>query len=275
MFVVLPLSMHAQQFDDIQGKDIDIFLSKEIMGIRDMSGLKLINSIGITDKQGLIVAAQNQLLRIGYYAYQIRKIQGKTIETFCVIGSDIYYVSKSTLYKIDSNNVETKVMPLPFSLKSIWAGQELFYAAKSIGKESRLYAFSPEQKKSKSIFSTEHKICSVDELGAIVCVLTENSLVLINTEKKQYIETPIDTNSIGTPMSLAVDKRKGAFYISTAQGIYRIYKKSLEKISNETGILYFDTDGLIVFRAELSSVIRLRNSLLYPPEKGVLIEIKD
>ena len=273
LFASLPFTLHAQQFDDIQEKNIDVFLSKEIMEAREMKNIKLVNSIGITDAQGLIVASPNFIYRIGYYAYQTRKVKNKTIESFCVVGSDVYYASKSKLYKIDTDNVETEVMPLPFSPKVLWAGQELIYAAKSIGKENRLYVFSPDQKKNKSIFTTESKILCVDELGAIICVLTDKSLVMINPDKKQYLENPINTMNMGELKSMAIDKRKGVFYFSSTQGIFRIYNESIQKVCDITGILCYDLDGMMVFNAEEPYIIRLRNNLLYPPAKGVPIEL--
>lgn len=272
---ILSPGVTAQELSDIEGASLDVFLSKEIMEVREMKNIKLVNSIGITDAQGLIVASPNFIYRIGYYAYQTRKVKDKTIESFCVIGSDVYYVSKSTLYKVDTDNVETKVMALPFSPKALWAGQEYFYAAKSIGKECRLYAFSPDEKKYKAIYTTESRILCVDELGAIICVLTEKSLVMINPDKKQYWETPINTKNMGELKSMAIDKQKGVFYFSSTNGIFRIYNESIQKVSDITGILCYDLDGMIVFNAEVPYVIRMRNGLLYPPVKGVPIEIKD
>lgn len=268
-------SLHSQELDDIGSKSIDVFLSKEIMELRGWSNVKLVNGIGITDAQGLIVASPNCLYRIGYFAYQTRMIKDKKIESFCVVGSDAYYSSKSTLYKIDTNNVESQVMQLPFSPQALWAGQEMIYSAKSIGKENRLYVFSPELKKSKTIYTSDSKILYVDELGPIICVLTEKSLVMINTEKKQYIENPINTKNMGAVKSMTIDKRKGVFYFSTTQGIYRTFEGAMQKVCDMKGLLCYDRDGIIVFNADESYVIRLRNSLLYPPEKGVLIEIKD
>lgn len=275
LIALVPHSLHAQQFDDIEDKNIDVFLSKEIMELRGWSNVKLVNGIGITDAQGLIIASPNCLYRIGYFAYQTRTIKNRKVESFCVVGSEVYYSSKATLYKIDTNNVGSQVMQLPFSPLALWAGQEMIYAAKSIGKESRLYVFSPKLKKSKAIYTSDSKILCVDELGPIICVLTEKSLVMINPDKKQYIENPVNTKNMGAVKSMVIDKRKGVFYFSTTQGIYRTFEGAMQKVGDMKGLLCYDRDGLIVFNAEEPYVIRLRNNLLYPPAKGVRIEIKD
>ena len=148
---LLSASLYAQ-YESNTDVYTDLFLSKSMLDSSGMRDIKFLNGIGVTTDRFIVLSTENCFYKVGFCMYYPRKVRERKINSFCVVRSDVYYASGVKLYKIDTNNNNTEVMAMPFSPKSLWAGRELIYATKNIGKESRLYAFSPEKKKSKCFF---------------------------------------------------------------------------------------------------------------------------
>ena len=210
---------------------VDVFLSKSIVKQTELKGVKLLNDIAVSSSQNLLLASNNCLYCIGYGDYVARKVTGKRIITFCVLDNDVYFVSdKAYLFKIDTNNVESRIMKLQFTPQKTWSGYQMIYACAKQGKTSKLYAIFPARKAVYELYSSTASIVGVDEYGPIVFILTSRCIVVANMKDKVTTEIPIGTDKYGELKSLAIDKKTGGIYISTSKGIYRAFEGQFQKV---------------------------------------------
>lgn len=253
---------------------VDAFLTKSIAKRTAMKSAKLLSDIAVSENQNLLLSSNNCFFCVGYGTYVSRKVTGKKIATFCILGNDVYFTNKSNLYKIGTDNNERRIMRLSFTPKKIWSGNHVIYASVQKGNGDRLYAIFPEKNKPIDFISTSSPIISVDEYGPIVFILTKRSLIMAFVEKATYTEVPINTESLGDLISLAIDKDNGTVYISSSNGVFLMNDGLFQKVCNDIGILCYDKDGMLIFNNKTPFVIRLRNNYLYPSPNGVVIEIK-
>lgn len=273
VLLMLCVCVNAQeQYDD--GSNFDVVVSKDVIKGTALAKTTLLGDIASSSSQGVMLASSNSFFRVGNGKSSPRKVSGKKIVSFCIVDNNIYFTDKSNLYKIGTDNKETKVMQLPVAPRKIWSGKKVVYAVCRKGKTDNLYTIFPEQKKNILLFSTQSSILGVDELGSLIAVMTDNSLVMIDVKDKGFMTIPVNVEGIGQLLSLAVDKATGGIYLSASNGIYRLYDEHLQKISNDIGVLCYDKDRMLVFNNKEPYVIRLRNSFLYPKPQGVVIEIK-
>jgi hypothetical protein len=253
---------------------VDVFLSKSIVKQTELKGAKLLSDIDVSSNQNLVLSSSNCFYCIGYGEYASRKMSGKKISTFCVLDNDVYFADKSNLYKIGTDNQESRVICLSFVPRKIWSGKQVIYAVCRKGKSDNLYAIFPEQRKTVQFYSSSSLIVGVDEFGPLVCILTENNLVIVNVKDQEYTVIPVNVKETGKLISLAIDQTNGDIYLSSANGVYRAFEEQFQKVCRDVGILCYSIDGMLIFNNKDPFVIRLRNNLLYPVPKGVIIEIK-
>lgn len=263
------------QVNDSVNIGIDVLVSKDIVKGTELAKSTLINDVDVSTSQSLVLASNDCFFCIGYGDYYARRVSGKKISTFCVIDNDVYYCDKSTLYKIGTDNKESKVMRFSFVPRKIWSGKQVIYAVSKKGKkEEQIYAVFPEQKEAIPFYSSSSSIVGIDEYGPFLIVLTEKAFVMIDVRAKEYEEFPVNIEETGKLLSLAVDQSTGSVYISSVNGIYRVFEEQFQKICSDVGILCYDIDGMLIFNNKDPFIIRLRHNLLYPIPDGVIIEIK-
>lgn len=272
--IAITIDAKAQVDSIVTIPEIEIILSKKMMEGSALEKNKYLADIGMSESQNLILATNNSFYCIGYGGYVSRSVGKKSIKSFCIIGNDVYFADKNALYKIDTNDIESKVMSIPFTPQRMWAGKKMMYAVKTVGKESRIYAFLPNEYKTVCFYTASDTVICVKEFRKHIMALTNHSLLFIDAENRKYAETPIDNKVFGKLISIAFDEYWGAFYLATSQGVYRVYEKEVQMLCKDTGTLCYDKDGIIIFNAQDPYVIRLRNNLLYAPKKGVNIEIR-
>ena len=254
--------------------DIDVFISKDIVNGTELAKCVLLNDIDVSSSQALVLASNNCFFCVGYGNYVSRKIKGKKISSFCVVGNDVYYSEKSNLYKAEGANWSTKVTTLSFTPRKLWSGKKEIYAVCKKGKNDDVYVISPDKKEMINFFSTSKPVVSIDEYKSLIFILTENSIVMISIKEKKYEEFPVNLKETGKLLSMAIDQANGIIYLSATNGVYRVYDNNFQKICRDIGILCYDVEGMMLFNNKDPFVLRLRNSLLYPEPQGVVIEIK-
>ena len=253
---------------------VEVFLSKDIVKKTELARCSLLNDIDVSSSQNLLLASNDRFFCVGYGDYYARRVTGKKISTFCVLGNDVYFADKSVFYKIGTDNKESKVMRLPFVPRKIWSGKQVVYAVCRKGKGDDVYAVFPEQKQAIQFYSTPSSVVGIDEFGPFLFILTEKSLVMIEVKGRKYEEFPVNVKETGKLLSLAIDQSNGNVYLSSANGIYRVCDGHFQKICKDVGILCYDIEGMLVFNNKDPFVLRLRNSFLNPAPQGVVIDIK-
>ena len=273
MLVVFGAKAQSYDYDSVK-VDIDVFVSKEIAKGTELSKYPLLNDIDVSSSQVLVLASSNRFFYVGYGNYLSRKVTGKRISSFCVVGDDVYFSDKSNLYRVESDKGETKVMNLPFIPRKLWSGKQDIYAVSRKGGKDDVYVIFSKNWETINFFTSSSSVISIVEYKSLIFILTEKSIVMMNIKEKKYEEFPINLSETGKLLSMSIDKSTGSIYLSSTNGIYRIYEREFQKICNDVGVLCYDIDGMLIFDNKEPFVLRLRNSLLYPAPKGVVIEIK-
>lgn len=268
-------SQSEKKYEDIK---IDVFLSKSIVQNTKLQNVLFLNDIALTDNRNLYLASNNCFYRIGFGLFDEHIIKGKKITTFCSVGNNIFFADKKTLYIIDSNGKESVYVTLPQTPQKIWAGSStIYWLTKQKNNTYKLYGLLINTKKNIEIWSSKRPVLDVAEFSGTITLLSDNKLYIIDINQKKQLELPLKQELLGKASNIAADNANGSIFISSATGTYMISQKKITKICKDSGLLCYDNDGLIIFTPNDKSLIRLRNEIIYTPEKskGVIIEILD
>jgi tetratricopeptide (TPR) repeat protein len=277
LFLLFPILLYAQEHD---GMLADVFLSETML--KEVSiKTKLINSIDYTNDGFLLVSSSNQFYVLGIgFIEQLFNPTKKNIDAFTITPEGkLHIVSGKELCKIDTLGNFRKIYSLPNTKMGIASDEDKIYVFDQLIqkglKEYSLFSLDRKLFWKKSI-SMKTPITSVFEYKSSLFFSSENKLYCSNEQTKSFIEIislPQKTNTI---ISIVGDSIHNALYFSSKDTIYRIKGNKLEYVSTEFGgILRYDGEGLLIFNPEKSVVIRLRNSMLYPPSEEYKLEQED
>lgn len=271
IFFLCALGVSAQS---ISKTSIDLFLSDSIIDKTNMKDVPFINSVCVTKNRYILLSSKDSLYFVGYGGYRTYKPIAKNITAFCISDSSIYCVEKNRIFQINSRKGETLLMKLSFTPFNMWGGENLIYASSIEKGENLLYVIYPKTKKVKRLLHLENKIVSVVEYNTNIYVFTSNELIIVNSKNSSYITIPLPQTIIKGISSAVIDKNRGGIFFSCIDGLYRFYNQELHKLYSDNGILCYDEDGLILFNASQHFLVRLRNNMIYPQPKDIIIEIK-
>lgn len=277
-YFVIILLLHSlfiySQISSERKKTIDIFLSDEIIEKTNMRNVSFINNMCITKNRYILLSSKDSLYFVGYGGYNTYKPHAKSITTFCILDSNIYYAEQDKIFQVNSEKGESLVLKMSFAPLNLWGGEKLIYASFIERSKNILYAIYPEEKRVKQLLYLNNKIVSVVEYYSYIYIFTTKEMIIINSKNGSYI-TILLPQEIGKEIySAAIDKKNGGIFISCTNGLYRFYKQEFHKLSSDKGILCYDKDGLILFNSSQHFLLRLRNNIIYPQLKKVIIEIK-
>lgn len=272
ILVVFTTGMTAQDVS-VQDKLIDVFLNKTITAGTELENVHFLDDIAVTRGQSMLLASSDAIYNIGYGAFTSCKMADKELSAFNILNDKIYFAAQSTLYRLNAGDKAKKVMELPFNPHRMWGGSEVLYAFASDTNRNSLYAIEPNKGECTKIFKAESPIVGVGEFGECLMILCEDGFYEFHVRKGEYIKLPYNRRALGKLCSMTIDTRTGTIYLSAENGVFRIYEKQVQKICGDTGTLFFDADGLLVFNAQSPYILRLANELLYPDEK-VIIQIR-
>ena len=263
---LFPVLIYAQKTQDVE---VDLFLSEAML--KDISiKTTLINSIDYTSNGFLLLSSSNQFYILGIgYLEELFKPTKKKIESYTVTPEGkLYIVSGKDLCKIDTLGNFKKIYSLQNVNMGIASGNSGIYLFdQSIQKNKRDYSlFSLNKNLGRTKLVTMNTpIKSVYEYNANVFFTAKNKLYCTNKQMESFVEIltlPQESDAI---ISIVGDSEHHAFYISTDKTIYRMKDNNIEIISEDFGgILKYDGEGLLIFDPKKSSIIRLRNNILYP-----------
>lgn len=276
LIILLSYNLCIAQSSDTLDYKADIFLSKDLAEQIGLTEHKLIPDISVSRSRTLVLATENAFVGIGYGDAAAMNVGDKRISTFCTVGDTIYFVNEQTIYLVDTLGNIKLLTELPFKPIRLWSGEKDIYTAGREGAMNNVYAVSTGKGRLTKFYSTEEPVVGIDEIGYLIYVLTDQNLTVVNIPKRKYAKVPLNRILLGDPRSLAIDRMRGAIYISSDKGVFRAYDGGLEKVCGGKGVVCYDEDGLLIFDSEAPGVIRLRNSILWESDrpKPVVVKIR-
>lgn len=270
MFAVSTADLCAQR--DIY---VDWILSDNMIENSSISKHPLLDDIGITPGQFLVLAQKHAFFFVGYGGAMSMDMPNKDISTFCVVGNEIYFANGQNLCCVNLLKAKTiNEFKLHFTPLRMWGGTNLVYASEYRDNKYLLYAIQYEKKICFEIVGLDSPIVSVAEYDDALYVITTKKLYSISLKGQKCLEMPVKIPKEEVLMSLTFDVDKSTLYLSSNKGIYRVFNKQFQKVCDDTGIIRYDGEGLVVFNSQLPCIFRLRDDILYPKPNEIRIEIK-
>ncbi len=262
----------------VQGQvspEIEYLLSKRMLEQSRIGNPSFINKMQLTDGHFIVLADKTRFYFFGYGGAYSKEIRNSEIESFCLKGKILFYLNHNTIYGLDLlNNKESVLFELPFKAKGVWSGENLLYTEKIEHDNNILVAIDPSKKICVELFRSDSEIKDVIEYGNIIYVLTDARLTMVSLQDKKYVEIPLSENKPEKLHSLTIDKENNAMYVSSESGVFRIYDNSFQKVCNDTGLLCYETNGLLVYNNNIPYIIKINQNILYPQKTEVIIELK-
>ena len=268
IFVFFFCEGNAQQFNNDDVK-VEVLLSNAMLKSFSMD-IKFINSIDYTIGDYLLLASSNQFYILGMGGIEsLFKRQKQSIDAYTITSKGtLFAICRKELCVIDTNNVLSKLFTLPNNAMGIVSGSKGLYVfdKNNLNGESSIYIVFEDARHAKLI-TVPMPIRSLLESEENLFFSSENKLFCIDVKNKKITELYSFPKKEDRIISMANDSLSHALYFSTNESIYRIINNEIEIINTDFGgTLRYDGEGLLIFNPEKSLIVRLRNSLLYPPE---------
>lgn len=270
------ISVFITSFGQEKKSYFDILLSGQMMKAGHIKHIDFIDNVCVTGSRHIILASKDSLYLVGYGGYVSYKPKAGNVSLFTTLGDNAYYLNNRKLIELTSQNGEKTVMTLSISPRKVWAGKDVIYVSSFEKGKYGLWAIFPSNQVQKKILSLNHQPVSVFEHRGVIYVITTKELLLLIIGADKYATIPFPKTLFSQVNSAAIDHQREALYLSCENGLFRFYENEFQKVSNDTGSLCYDQDGLLIFDVSKSSIIRIRNNFLYPEKekKEVIIELR-
>ena len=254
----------------------DVFLTHELSEQMGLTKHRLLDEISISRSQTILVATDKAFICIGYGNAVLMNAGNDHISSFCTVGDSIYFVDSTRMFLVDSIGNIKPITNLPFKPIHIWSGENDIYTAGHEDSIYNVYAVSKNRGRLTKFYSTNEPIIGIDELGYLIYVLTERHLTVVNIPGRHYVELQLDSMLFEKPCSLSIDRDRGAIYIASSKGVFRAYESQMDLVCRQSGIIYYDKDGLLIYDSQVPSIVRIRNNVLWESEKPkpVVVRVK-
>ena len=254
----------------------DNLLSRQILEAAHTKQIAFIDNICVTDSRRIMLASKDSLYLFGYGGYVSYKPKTGNVSLFTTSGDNAYYLNNRKLIELSPQNGEKMIMTLSTSPKKIWGGKDVVYVSSIEKGKYGLWAIFPSSRIQKKLLLLSNQPVNVFEHSGIIYVVTSKELLMMVVDANQYATVPFPQNLFSQVYSAAIDHQREALYLSSNKGLFRFYEKKFQKVSNDNGTLCYDQDGLLLYNNKEPSVMRIRNSFLYPKKdtKEVIIELR-